>query len=262
MRQRSAIANVMIAAVRKAARTIQRDFGEVENLQVSLKGPSDYVSATDRRVEQILREELERVRPGYSFLMEESGAREGIDKTHRWIVDPIDGTTNFIHAIPLCAISVALERDGELVAGLVYNPISDELFFAEKGMGAFLNDRRIRVANRQDLSHAVISCGIPHKHRGDPDVFARELQAIQAEVAGIRRTGAAALDLAWLAAGRFDGFWERGLQPWDIAAGMILVREAGGMVADISGKGDVLKTGNVLAANTTIFPMLEKCLKA
>ena len=259
--RRSALANVMIAAARKAARVLQRDYGEVENLQVSLKGPSDFVSATDRKVEKILHEELERVRPDYGFLMEESGSVEGADKTHRWIIDPIDGTTNFIHGIPLFAISVALERNGDLVAGLIYNPISDELFFAEKGVGAFLNDRRIRVAARQDLSQAVVSCGIPHAHRGDPDLFDRELRAVQAQVSGIRRTGAAALDLAWVAAGRFDAFWERGLNAWDVAAGMVLIREAGGMVDDIDGKPDVLRTGNILAANTTLYPMLEKSLK-
>ncbi len=260
--RRSALANVMIAAARKAARVLQRDYGEVENLQVSLKGPSDFVSATDRKVEQILHEELARVRPDYGFLMEESGKIEGADKTHRWIVDPIDGTTNFIHSIPLFAISIALERDGDLVAGLIYNPISDELFYAEKGIGAYLNDRRIRVAGRQDLTQAVVSCGIPHAHRGDPDQFGRELQAVQAQVSGIRRTGAAALDLAWVAAGRFDAFWERGLSPWDIAAGIVLIREAGGMVSDVDGKPDVLKTGNILAANTTLHPMLEKSLKS
>lgn len=259
--RRSALANVMIAAARKAARAVQRDFGEVENLQVSLKGPSDFVSATDRRVEQILLEQLERARPGYGFLMEESGRREGADKTHRWIIDPIDGTTNFIHGIPLMAISIALERDGALVAGLIYNPISDELFYAEKGIGAFLNDRRIRVAARQDLSNAVITCGIPHRQRGDPDRFAREVQAVQAQVAGIRRTGAAALDLAWVAAGRFDAFWERGLSPWDLAAGIVLVREAGGMVGDIDGKADVVATGNILASNTSLYPMLETYLR-
>ena len=259
--RRSALANVMIGAARKAARTVQRDFGEVENLQVSLKGPTDYVSAADRRVEQILREELERARPGYGFLMEESGAHVGADKTHRWIVDPIDGTINFIHSIPLFAISIALERDGELVAGLVYNPITDEMFFAEKGTGAFLNDRRIRVSARQDLTGAVITCGIPHKDRGDTGIFANELQAVQAQVAGIRRTGAAALDLAWVAAGRFDGFWERGLQPWDIAAGMVLIREAGGMTGDIDRKPDVLDTGNIIGANTSVYPLLEKALR-
>lgn len=261
MRRRTPLANVMIGAARKTERTIRRDFGEVENLQVSLKGPSDFVSATDRRVEQVLHEELERVRPGYGFLMEESGRQEGADRTHTWIVDPIDGTTNFIHGIPLFAISIALERDGELVAGLIYNPVSEELFFAEKGTGAFLNDRRIRVAARQDMSLAVLTCGIPHNARGEPDTFARELQAVQSQVAGIRRTGAAALDLAWVAAGRFDGFWERGLSPWDIAAGMVLIREAGGMVGDIDGGDDVLATGNILAANTTLYPLIEKSLR-
>lgn len=252
----------MIGAARKAARTIQRDFGEVENLQVSLKGPSDFVTATDRRVEQILHEELERVRPGYGFLMEEAGQIVGADRSHRWIVDPIDGTTNFMHGIPLFAISIALEREGELVAGLIYNPISDELFIAEKGTGAFLNDRRIRVAARQDLSHTVLTCGIPHNERGDTQLFARELQSVQSQVAGIRRSGSAALDLAWLAAGRFDGYWERGLSAWDIAAGMVLVREAGGLVDDIDGAGNVLETGNILAANGALYSQIEKSLRA
>lgn len=260
--RRTPLANVMIGAARKAARTIQRDFGEVENLQVSLKGPSDFVTATDRRVEQILHEELERVRPGYGFLMEEAGQIVGADRSHRWIVDPIDGTTNFMHGIPLFAISIALEREGELVAGLIYNPISDELFIAEKGTGAFLNDRRIRVAARQDLSHTVLTCGIPHNERGDTQLFARELQSVQSQVAGIRRSGSAALDLAWLAAGRFDGYWERGLSAWDIAAGMVLVREAGGLVDDIDGAGNVLETGNILAANGALYSQIEKSLRA
>ncbi|MGI9412773.1 MAG: inositol monophosphatase family protein [Hyphomicrobiales bacterium] len=259
---RTALMNVMLGAARKGARAMRRDFGEVENLQVSLKGPADFVTATDRRVEQVLHEELERARPAYGFLMEESGSHEGTDKTHRWIIDPIDGTTNFVHGIPLFAISIALERNGELVAGLIYNPVADELFAAEKGTGAFLNDRRIRVAGRHDLSTAVVSCGIPHLQRGDTEIFGRELAAVQSEVAGIRRTGSAALDLAWVAAGRFDGFWERGLSSWDVAAGMLIVREAGGMVGDMddSKRSDALVTGNILAANPTLYALLEKQL--
>ncbi len=258
---RSALMNVMVAAARKASRSLRRDFGEVENLQVSLKGPADFVSAADRRVEEILREELERARPGYGFLMEESGAIAGADRTHRWIVDPIDGTTNFLHGIPLFAISIALEREGEIVAGLIYNPIADEMFVAERGSGAFFNDRRIRVSGRRDLGQAVITCGIPHRDRGDPVRFSRELLALQTQVAGIRRTGAAALDLAWLAAGRFDGFWEWGLHPWDIAAGILLVEEAGGMVGALDGARNVIASGNVIAANPDLFTDLERILR-
>jgi myo-inositol-1(or 4)-monophosphatase len=253
--------NVMFSAARKAARGLQRDFGEVENLQVSRKGPADFVSAADRKAEMIVHQELERARPGYGFLMEETGVVEGADRSHRWLVDPLDGTTNFLHSIPLFAISIALERDGEIVAGLVYNPISDELFTAEKGKGAFLNDRRIRVATREHLAEAVVSCGIPHLERPYLAEFVRELAEIQPHVAGVRRTGAAALDLAWLAAGRFDAFWERGLSPWDIAAGIILVREAGGMVGDIDRKKNLIETGNVLAANPTLYTLLERRLR-
>jgi myo-inositol-1(or 4)-monophosphatase len=259
---RTALLNVMVGAARKAARVLQRDFGEVENLQVSRKGPADFVTAADRRAEQILHDELERARPGYGFVLEEAGVIPGTDGSHRWIVDPLDGTTNFIHGIPLVAISIALERAGEIVAGLVYNPISDEIFTAEKGKGAFINDRRrLRVAARVQLGEAVVSCGIPHLDRGDPEVFARELAAVQKEVAGIRRTGAAALDLAWLAAGRFDAFWERGLKSWDIAAGALLVREAGGMIGDLDSRADVLKTGNVLASNPDLYTLLERHLR-
>jgi len=259
----SALMNVMVGAARKGARAMRRDFGEVEQLQVSLKGPADFVTATDRKVEQVLHEELERVRPAYGFLMEESGAREGSDKTHRWIVDPIDGTTNFVHGIPLFAISIGLERNGELVAGVIYNPISEEMFVAEKGSGAFLNDRRIRVAERASLATSVVSCGIPHNGRGDADRFGRELMAVQREVAGIRRTGSAALDLAWVAAGRFDGFWERGLSPWDVAAGIVIIKEAGGMVGDPdSGRSDPLETGNILTANSTLYGQLQKQLSS
>ncbi len=258
---RSAILNVMFGAARKAARGLQRDFGEVENLQVSRKGPADFVSAADRKAEATLVEELERVRPGYGFLLEEAGSRPGRDATHRWIIDPLDGTTNFLHGIPLFAISIALERGGEVIAGLVYNPISDELFAAEKGQGAFFNDRRMRVAAREHLADSVVCCGIPHLAHGDATLFARELTAVQSKVAGIRRTGAAALDLAWVATGRFDGFWERGLHIWDTAAGLLLVREAGGMAGDLDRKANVAETGNVLAANTTLYDLLERELR-
>ena len=216
---RSALLNVMVAAARKAARGLKRDFGEVEKLQVSLKGPANFVTAADRRAEEILREELAKARPGYGFLGEEGGRTEGADKTHTWIVDPLDGTTNFLHGIPQFAISIGLEREGTIVAGVVYNPVTDELFLAERGKGAFLNDQRLRVAARQRLADAVVACGLPHTGRGDLDLFRNEFALIQDKVAGLRRFGAAALDLAWVAAGRLDAYWERGLSPWDMAAG-------------------------------------------
>ena len=212
----SALINVMLAAARKAGRSLARDFGEVEQLQVSLKGPANFVTSADHRAEDIIYAELSRARPGYSFLMEERGEIKGDDPTHRWIVDPLDGTTNFMHSIPIFAVSIALERNGELVAGLVYNPATDETFTAEKGKGAYLNDRRrLRVAARSELAASVIGTGIPHSGRPGHDLFLRELRAVMASSAGIRRTGSAALDLAWTAAGRFDGFWEHDLLPWE-----------------------------------------------
>ena len=258
---RSAILNVMVRAATKAGRGLTRDFGEVENLQVSRKGPADFVSAADRRSEEVIREELERARPGYSFLMEESGESRGEDPQHRWIVDPLDGTTNFLHGIPLFAVSIALERQGRIQAGVIYNPVSDELYTAERGGGAFLNDRRLRVAARSLLTECVVATGTPHLGRGDHGGYLRELVPIMATVAGIRRNGAAALDLAWVAAGRFDGFWERDLQPWDVAAGLLLVREAGGFITDLAGKETILETGNVVAGNESIHRQLLAILK-
>jgi myo-inositol-1(or 4)-monophosphatase len=254
---RSALLNVMVDAVRKAGRSLVRDFGEVENLQVSHKGPADFVSAADRKAEQVLFDELSRVRPGYGFLMEERGAVEGTDPTHRWIVDPLDGTTNFLHGIPIFAISVALERAGQLVAGVVYNPVMDELFVAERGSGAFVNDRRIRVAARSSLPECVIGTGIPFLGRGDHPGFLAELKSVMGEVAGVRRCGAASLDLAWLAAGRFDGFWERELNPWDMAAGIVLIREAGGFVTDVKGGDRMFETRSVMAGNEDVRRRLE-----
>jgi len=245
----SALLNVMVAAARKAARALKRDFGELEKLQVSLKGPANFVTAADKRAEETLFVELTRARPGYGFLGEEGGERTGYDKSHRWIVDPLDGTTNFLHGIPQFAISIALEREGAIVAGLVYNPANDELFLAEKGKGAFLNDQRIRVAGRKRLSEAVIACGLPHIGRGDLALARAETGAMQEHVAGLRRFGAAALDLAWIAAGRLDGYWERDIKPWDIAAGLILVREAGGFITDTGGGEDMFSTGHVVAGN-------------
>jgi len=254
--------NVMLAAARKAGRSLARDFGEVEQLQVSLKGPANFVSAADHRAEDILFAELSRARPGYGFLMEERGEVKGADATHRWIVDPLDGTTNFLHGIPVFAISVALERDGDLVAGLVYNPADHETFTAEKGKGAFLNDKRIRVAARAELAAAVIGTGIPHSGRPNHELFLKELRAVMVASAGVRRMGAAALDLAWTAAGRFDGFWEHGLRPWDVAAGIVILREAGAYVSDSAGKDGMFEDGGIVAGNETIHTKLVKLLKA
>jgi len=259
----SPLLTVMINAARKASRAIRRDFGEVESLQVSQKGPANFVTRSDQRAEQTIREELLKARPQWSFLMEESGRTEGADNSHCWIVDPIDGTTNFIHGIPHFAISIALLKSNELVAGIIYNPITDELFAAERGRGAYFNDRRrLRVAARRELQDAVIACGIPHLGRGDHARFRNELAHVQAKAAGIRRFGAAALDLAFVAAGRFDGYWERGLKSWDIAAGIVIVREAGGMAGDIDGAADVLATGDIMAANSELYPKIALELAA
>jgi myo-inositol-1(or 4)-monophosphatase len=258
----SALLNVMVKAARQAARGLKRDFGEVEKLQVSLKGPANFVTAADRKAEEVLREELAKARPGYGFIGEESGRHEGSDATHLWIVDPLDGTTNFLHGIPHFAISVALEREGAIVAGLIYNPATDEMFLAERGKGAFLNDTRLRVAGRRRLGDSVISCGLPHLGRGDLELNRREMAAVQEKVAGLRRYGSAALDLAWIAAGRFDGYWERGLSAWDMAAGILLVREAGGYVTDLQGKETMLTSGDIIAGNETIHRDLLSVLRA
>jgi myo-inositol-1(or 4)-monophosphatase len=250
---------VMIEAVRKTARGLARDYGEVAELQVTRKGAADFVSAADLKAEQTLFEELTRVRPGYSFLGEERGEIAGTDKTHRWIVDPLDGTTNFLHGIPHFAINVALEREGQIVAGVTYNPVNHDLFWAERGRGAFMNDKRLRVSARTKLEDAVIATGIPFLGHGQHARFLKELHQISARVAGVRRFGAAALDLAWVAAGRFDGFWERDLGPWDVAAGILLVTEAGGMVTDAAGGDDMLSGGSICAANSTLHAlMLER----
>jgi myo-inositol-1(or 4)-monophosphatase len=253
--------NVMTAAAKKAGRKLIRDFGEVENLQISMKGPADFVTVADKRTEAILIEEFQRVRSGYPILTEESGLIDGPDKSHRFIIDPLDGTTNFLHGIPHFAISVALERDGQLVSAVVFNPITDDLFFAEKGSGAFLNDKRLRVAARKDLKSAVAATGIPFLGHGDHAGFPKELSAVMAASAGVRRFGAASLDLCWLAAGRFDAFWERDLAPWDMAAGILIVREAGGVVTDLSGGQKMLETGNILSSNEALHPQYLKLLR-
>ncbi|MCV0394263.1 MAG: inositol monophosphatase [Rhizobiaceae bacterium] len=257
---RSALMNVMVQAAMKAGRSLARDFGEVQNLQVSLKGPGDYVSQADRKAEEIIHAELSRARPGYSFLMEERGEIEGDDPQHRWIVDPLDGTTNFLHGIPLFAISIALERQGELVAGVIYNPAMDELYTAERGGGAFMNDRRMRVAARSKLVDSVVGTGIPHLGRGRHGQFLIDLRNVMGEVSGVRRMGAASLDLAYVAAGRLDGFWEDSLAPWDMAAGMLMIREAGGFVSDRDGKAGIFEAGSIVAGNEAIHRALLKRL--
>jgi myo-inositol-1(or 4)-monophosphatase len=256
--------NVMIAAARKAGRRLIRDFGEIENLQVSLKGPADFVSVADQRTESILVAELQRARSGYPILTEEAGLIDGPDKSHRFIIDPLDGTTNFLHGIPHFAISIALEREGQLVSGVIYNPVIDEMFTAEKGHGAYVNDKRMRVAVRKQLQVSVSATGIPFLGRGDEaghQRFLSELHAVMNVSAGIRRFGSAALDLAWVAAGRFDAYWERGLAPWDLAAGILMVREAGGVTTDLDGRDRMLTSGEILAANENLHPQLLKLLK-
>jgi myo-inositol-1(or 4)-monophosphatase len=257
----SAHMTVMHAAAQKAAKRLLRDFNEVENLQVSVKGPGDFVSQADLRAEQSLREDLEKARPGYGMLMEESGESGSEKWTWRWIVDPLDGTTNFLHGIPHWAISIGLERrlpegGSEMVAGVVYSPVNNELFWAEKGVGAYLNDKRLRVSARRELKDAVFATGVPFAATSGANrlAFARTLSTLMPQIAGVRRFGSAALDLAWTAAGRYDGYWEMGIHPWDIAAGMLIVREAGGYATDGEGK-DVI-AGTVVAANPHMHPKL------
>jgi myo-inositol-1(or 4)-monophosphatase len=247
---RSALMNVMTSAALKAGRGLKRDFGEVSELQVSMKGPGDFVSLADKRAEKTLFDELSRARPGYGFVMEESGRVEGSDKSHTWHVDPLDATTNFLHAIPLFAISIGLEREGQIVAGVVYNPANDDMFVSEKGQGAFGANRRLRVASRTELSQALFGCGIPHLGKAAQHPrFKAELSAVMAQVVNVRRMGCASLDLAYVAAGRFDAFWERGLNSWDIAAGTLLIREAGGFVTGADGEAHFLATGSICCGN-------------
>ena len=251
----------MSDAARKAARGLNRDFGELAELQVAKKAPADFVSAADLKAEQTIFEALAKARPGYGFLGEERGMIEGTDKTHTWIVDPLDGTTNFLHGIPQFCISIALEREGTIVAGVIYNPANEELFVAERGKGAFLNDQRIRVAARKRLADAVIACGLPHIGRGNIALGQRETATVQEKVAGLRRFGAAALDLAWVAAGRLDAYWERDLKSWDMAAGILMVREAGGYVSDCDGADEMIAKGHIVAGNETMQKELLRVLK-
>jgi myo-inositol-1(or 4)-monophosphatase len=257
----SAHLTIMANAAQRAAKQLLRDFSEVEQLQVSIKGPSDFVSQADLKAEAMIKQDLNKARPGYAFLMEESGGSGSDNWTWRWVVDPLDGTTNFLHGMPHWAISIGLERrlpDGgvEMAAGVVYAPAADEMFWAEKGSGAFMNDRRLRVSARRDLSQAVFATGIPFAVAPPRQrfAFARTLGTLMPQVAGIRRFGAAALDLAWVAAGRFDGYWEIGIKPWDIAAGILLVREAGGYVTDPEGRDQI--GADIVSANPHLHPKL------
>ncbi len=259
---RSPLINVMTAAAKKAARGLIRDFGEVEHLQVSKKGPADFVTVADEKSERTLREELARARPDFGFRMEESAATPGKDGIHTWVVDPLDGTTNFLHGLPHWAISIGLEKHGEPVAGVIYDPIKDEMFVAEKGQGAYLNSKRLRVSGRRKLEEAVLATGIPFHGLKGHARFSAELEAIMPDVAGVRRFGAAALDLAYVAAGRFDGFWEWGLSSWDVCAGISIVREAGGVVSEPHGGAKPYETGNILAANMDIHPKVALALRA
>jgi myo-inositol-1(or 4)-monophosphatase len=258
MAMASPLLNVMLAAARKAGRGLVRDFGEVEQLQVSRKGPADFVSVADEKAERILKEELQKARPTYGLLLEETGVVKGADTSHVWIVDPLDGTTNFLHGVPHFAISIALERNAEIVAAVVFNPATDEAYVAERGGGAFLNGRRLRVSARRDLADCLVATGIPYRGRPGHAEFLSSLEAVMGQVAGVRRFGCASLDLAWVASGRYDAFFERGLAPWDIAAGILLVQEAGGLVSDMGGRNRMLKSGDVAAANGDLHGPLLK----
>ena len=261
MTNRSPLINVMVGAAEKAARTLVRDFGEVEQLQVSKKGPADFVSSADIKAEKTIRAELSKARPDFSFLMEESGSSGPQDSDSRWIVDPLDGTTNFLHGLPHWAISIAAEVKGAIVAGVILDPINNELFWAERGKGAYVNSKRLRVSGRQTLDVAMVATGMPFKGKDPAENYLAELDLMMREVAAVRRFGSAALDLAYVAAGRYDAFWEYGLQPWDVAAGQILVTEAGGYATEINGGANAVFGGTLLAGNTTLHKSVGDLLR-
>ncbi|MEP6828316.1 MAG: inositol monophosphatase family protein [Aestuariivirga sp.] len=254
------IMTVMIAAIRKAARGVQRDYGEVSSLQVAVKGPADFVTNSDKKAEKILREELLAARPTYGVLGEENPETKGTDPDHRFIIDPIDGTFNFMHALPLFALTIALERKGEIVAAVTYNPISDELFHAEKGTGAFVNNKRMRVAARKELGEAMLFCGLPNRADKNHDLQRKELAVMQTKTAGIRSIGSTALDMAYTAMGRFDGGWGHGLKPWDVAAGILFLREAGGFVQGLNGELNPLNTAGYVCGNADLLPQIKAAL--
>ncbi|NSX54246.1 inositol monophosphatase family protein [Parasulfitobacter algicola] len=257
----SANLNVMIKAARKAGRALAKDFREVENLQVSMKGAGDFVSRADINAENIIREDLTLARPTYGFLAEESGETEGEDPTRRWIVDPLDGTTNFLHGMPHFAVSIALENKGQIITGVVYDPSKDELFWAEKGQGAWVNESRLRVSGRNKMIESVFATGLPFGGSKNLPLTLQELARLLPATAGVRRWGAAALDMAYVAAGRYDGFWERGLNNWDLAAGLIILREAGGLAEPIDKKADILEDGEIICANEAIFDQFAKVIR-
>jgi myo-inositol-1(or 4)-monophosphatase len=259
--QGSANLNIMMKAARKAGRSLVKDFREVENLQVSTKGPGDFVSKADIAAEAIIREELRTARPTYGWLAEEGGEEAGEDPTRRWIVDPLDGTTNFLHGLPHWAVSIALEHKGQVVSGVVFDPAKDEMFFAEKGQGAFMNDTRLRVSGRSKMIEGLFSTGLPFGGRSDLPETLRELARLMPVCSGVRRFGAAALDLAYVAAGRYDGYWERRLNAWDIAAGLLIVKEAGGLVEPLTPGNSMLEDGEIICANEPMFAQLAKVIR-
>ncbi|MEX1663581.1 inositol monophosphatase family protein [uncultured Thioclava sp.] len=258
--QGSANLNLMIKAARKAGRSLVKDFREVENLQVSSKGPGDFVSKADREAEAIIKEDLRAARPSYGWVGEETGEEEGEDPTRRWIVDPLDGTTNFLHGLPHWAISIALEHKGEVIAGVVFDAAKDEMYYAEKGLGAFMNETRLRVSGRHKMIESIFATGVPFGGKATLPATLQDLARLMPQCAGVRRWGAAALDLAYVASGRYEGYWERGLNSWDIAAGLILVKEAGGFVSSLREGRTIFESGSVVAANNAMFDPLKKVL--
>jgi len=257
----SANLNIMMKAARKAGRSLVKDFREVENLQVSMKGAGDFVSRADLAAEAILKEELLGARPTYGWLAEEEGEIEGQDPTRRWIVDPLDGTTNFLHGLPHWAVSIALEHKGQIVSGVIYDPAKDELFFAEKGEGAFMNDSRLRVSGRGSMIESIFATGLPFGGRSDLPETLQDLARLMPTCAGVRRFGSAALDMAYVSAGRYEGFWERRLHAWDLAAGIIIARESGALIEPLTPGGDILNDGEVICANEAIFQKFSKLIR-
>ena len=257
----SANLNIMIKAARKAGRSLVKDFREVENLQVSVKGAGDFVSRADREAERIIKEELRGARPNYGWLGEETGAEAGEDPTRRWLVDPLDGTTNFLHGLPHWAVSIALEHKGEIVAGVIFDAAKDELYHAEKGNGAWMNGNRLRVSGRRQMIESIFATGVPFAGQPYLPATLKDLARLMPAVAGVRRFGAASLDMAYVAAGRFDGYWERGIKAWDIAAGVVLVKEAGGFVEAIRGEGPIADAGNIVCGNPQLFPELAAIVR-
>jgi myo-inositol-1(or 4)-monophosphatase len=254
----SANLNIMIKAARKAGRGLVKDFREVENLQVSVKGAGDFVTRADLNAEKAIKDELMTARPTYGWLAEEGGEK---DPTRRWIVDPLDGTTNFLHGLPHWAVSIALEHKGQIVAGVVFDPAKEEMFFAEKGAGAWMNDGRMRVSGRHKMIESIFATGLPYGGRSDLPATLQDLARLMPVCAGVRRWGAASLDLAYVGAGRYDGFWERRLQSWDLAAGMLIVKEAGGLVEPMNPAGDILTDGEIVCSNEAIFSTFSKVVR-